>query len=183
MDNIIGSIGDEELPEMTEEDLINEITPTRAVRQGNTKKGLKFSFKSPLEADKEATEVAIHVLGTLPDIGVNLIPKQQIFIQSFYTNLFDVGISCNLAGVSIEQYNKWLQFDENFARCQNLIIDLVKSKVHSLAIKQAMYERDSNFLIKLLESYFPSTYAVQEQVSGDDETALLSEALMLLEKK
>lgn len=179
--NKVGKVGD--LTEMTEEEVIAEMTPGRVVRQGNNKKGLKFSFKGPIDADKEATEVALHVLGKLPDIGINLIPKQQMFIQSFYTNLFDVGMSCNIAGISIEQYNKWLQYDENFARCQNLIIDLVKSKVHSLAIKQAMYERDTNFLTKLLESYFPSTYAVQEVKETEDETLLLSEALMQLDLK
>lgn len=166
---------------VNDDDDDDDKSPIRAVRQGSGSNNVRFQMLSPIDADIEANELVKHVLGQLPIIDNKLLPKQKVFLQAYYNTLFDIASSCNTAGISVNQYRDWLSYDNDFVVANNMIVDLIKSKTHSIAIKQAFYERDNKMLIKLMESYFPDTYAPVEKDDKLNEVDIMSEALRNLE--
>ena len=78
-------------------DAIAAVSPKRAVVKGNKKNGIQFEVLGPMEAMKEAAEVAETFLGALPDTGAILDDQQKLFLKSYYMSLFDIPKSIQLA--------------------------------------------------------------------------------------
>lgn len=160
----------------------NPLEPVGAVRKGANAKSVEFRLLNPIDADIEAKETVLHILGQMPSLSKGLLPQQKVFLQVYYNSLFDLSASCVGAGIGTQQYRDWLKYDASFVTEQNIIIDLVKSKIQSISLQTAFYEKDPKLLMDLLKSLMPQTYGQNiEEKNEDEDLNILTEALKELE--
>jgi len=152
----------------------------RIVRDGNK---MKVEILGPEQINSEMDKMAKTILGDMPELPMTLSPQQKIFLTVFYVEVMNVPKALRAAKVTRRELTRWMQSDMDFCDSYNDIMACIKEVVQSTVVKNAMYQKDSRLLIKLLESWFPEVYSKDASAQTSKQQEQMEIAAMIGELK